>query len=183
MRMPQSFWSSNQLPILGWLVSPNAGKSTLLRAISSAQPKVAEYAFTTISPQLGAVSTDGGISSFVVADIPGLIEGAHENRGLGHNFLRHVERCAAFVYVVDLGAGAGGRPGVRPWNALQTLMAELEAYLPGLSARPAIVVGTKADLPHSSRAAETLTEDNPAGCYGERARVARDPCGYVVKGG
>jgi GTP-binding protein len=128
----------------------------LLRAISSAQPKVAEYAFTTISPQLGAVSTDGGISSFVVADIPGLIEGAHENRGLGHNFLRHVERCAAFVYVVDLGAGAGGRPGVRPWNALQTLMAELEAYLPGLSARPAIVVGTKADLPNSSRAAETL---------------------------
>ena len=117
---------------------------------------MAEYAFTTISPQLGAVSTDGGISSFVVADIPGLIEGAHENRGLGHNFLRHVERCAAFVYVVDLGAGAGGRPGVRPWNALQTLMAELEAYLPGLSARPAIVVGTKADLPHSSRAAETL---------------------------
>ena len=141
---------------IGLVGFPNAGKSTLLRAISSAQPKVAEYAFTTISPQLGAVSTDGGISSFVVADIPGLIEGAHENRGLGHNFLRHVERCAAFVYVVDLGAGAGGRPGVRPWNALQTLMAELEAYLPGLSARPAIVVGTKADLPHSSRAAETL---------------------------
>ena len=117
---------------------------------------LADYAFTTISPQLGAVTTDGGITSFVVADIPGLIEGAHENRGLGHNFLRHVERCAAFVYVVDLGAGVGGRPGVRPWNALQTLMAELDAYLPGLSARPAIVVGTKSDLPHSSRAAETL---------------------------
>lgn len=141
---------------VGLVGFPNAGKSTLLRAISSAQPKVADYAFTTISPQLGAVTTDGGISSFVVADIPGLIEGAHENRGLGHNFLRHVERCAAFVYVVDLGAGVGGRPGVRPWNALQTLMAELDAYLPGLSARPAIVVGTKSDLPHSSRAAETL---------------------------
>jgi GTP-binding protein len=141
---------------IGLVGFPNAGKSTLLRAISGAQPKVAEYAFTTMQPQLGAVTTDGGISSITVADIPGLIEGAHENRGLGHNFLRHIERCAAFIYVVDLSAGLGNRPGIRPWKALEVLKAELEAYLPGLSNRPAIVVGTKTDIEHTSRAAEAL---------------------------
>jgi GTP-binding protein len=141
---------------IGLVGFPNAGKSTLLRAISGAQPKVAGYAFTTMQPQLGAVTTDGGISSITVADIPGLIEGAHKNRGLGHNFLRHIERCAAFIYVVDLSAGLGNRPGIRPWKALEVLKAELEAYLPGLSNRPAIVVGTKTDIEHTSRAAEAL---------------------------
>ena len=141
---------------IGLVGFPNAGKSTLLRAISGAQPKVAGYAFTTMQPQLGAVTTDGGISSITVADIPGLIEGAHENRGLGHNFLRHIERCAAFIYVVDLSAGLGNRPGIRPWKALEVLKAELEAYLPGLSDRPAIVVGTKTDVEHTSRAADAL---------------------------
>ena len=91
-----------------------------------------------------------------VADIPGLIEGAHMNRGLGHNFLRHVERCSAFAFVVDLSAGAGDTPGMRPWEALEVLKMELEAYLPGLSDRPAIVVGTKTDLPHAADAAAEL---------------------------
>ena len=141
---------------IGLVGFPNAGKSTLLRAISGAQPKVAGYAFTTLQPQLGAVTTDGGLSSITVADIPGLIEGAHENRGLGHNFLKHIERCTAFIYVVDLSAGLGDRPGIRPWKALEVLKAELEAYLPGLSKRPAIVVGTKTDIEHTSRAAEAL---------------------------
>ena len=111
----------------------------MLRAISDARPNVADYAFTTMSPQLGAVKLDGGLSSVTVADIPGLIKGAHENRGLGHNFLRHVERCAAFLFVVDLSSGMGDRPGMRPWEALKVLRAELDAYLPGLSNRPAIV--------------------------------------------
>ena len=139
----------------GWF--PNSGKSTLLRAISPrAQPKVAGFAFTTMHPQLGAVMTDGGLSSITVADIPGLIEGAHMNRGLGHNFLRHIERCAAFIFVVDLSAGLGHTPGMRPWEALEVLKAELDAYLPGLSDRPAIVVGTKTDLLNTSRAAAAL---------------------------
>lgn len=141
---------------IGLVGFPNAGKSTLLRSISGALPKVAGYAFTTMQPQLGAVTTDGGLSSITVADIPGLIEGAHDNRGLGHNFLRHIERCAAFIYVVDLSAGLGNRPGIRPWKALEVLKAELEAYLPGLSDRPAIVVGTKTDIEHTSRAAAAL---------------------------
>jgi GTPase involved in cell partitioning and DNA repair len=99
----------------------------------------------------------------VVADIPGLIEGAHDNRGLGHNFLRHIERCSAFLFVVDLSAGVGGRPGIRPWEALDILRTELEAYLPGLSKRPALVVGTKTDMSGSSRAADALrrTTDLP----------------------
>jgi len=92
----------------------------------------------------------------VVADIPGLIKGASDNRGLGHDFLRHIERCAAFIFVVDLSAGLGGKPGIRPWEALDILRAELDAYLPGLSNRPAIVVGTKTDVPHTSRAADAL---------------------------
>ena len=141
---------------IGLVGFPNAGKSTLLRAISGAKPKVAGYAFTTMQPQLGAVTTDGGISRFTVADIPGLIEGAHENRGLGHNFLRHIERCGALIYVVDLSAGLGNRPGIRPWKALEVLKAELEAYLPGLSNRPAFVVGTKTDIEHTARVAEAL---------------------------
>lgn len=141
---------------VGLVGFPNSGKSTLLRAISGAQPKVAGYAFTTMHPQLGAVMTDGGLSSITVADIPGLIEGAHMNRGLGHNFLRHIERCAAFIFVVDLSAGLGNTPGLRPWKALEVLKAELDAYLPGLSDRPAIVVGTKTDLPNTSRAAAAL---------------------------
>ena len=78
------------------------------------------------------------------------------NRGLGHNFLRHIERCAAFIFVVDLSAGLGNTPGLRPWKALEVLKAELDAYLPGLSDRPAIVVGTKTDLPNTSRAAAAL---------------------------
>ena len=147
------------MPILGWLVSQML-EEHVAQGDKQRPTEGGEYAFTTISPQLGAVSTDGGISSFVVADIPGLIEGAHENRGLGHNFLRHVERCAAFVYVVDLGAGAGGRPGVRPWNASDA-NGGARGILPGLSARPAIVVGTKADLPVVSRGGDAATEDNP----------------------
>jgi len=136
---------------IGLVGLPNAGKSTLLRALSNATPRVGSYAFTTMQPQLGAVSTAFG-DKVTVADIPGIIKGAHENKGLGHNFLRHIERCSVLVYVVDLSSA----DGVKPWDALVTLQRELEEYLPGLSNRQSIVVGTKTDLPNTSRTLAAL---------------------------
>ncbi len=116
---------------------PNAGKSTLLSRLTAARPKIADYPFTTLTPELG-VSVEGE-PRFVVADVPGLIEGASEGRGLGHRFLRHVSRCRALVLAVDLSA-------VDPAADLSTLRRELDAYDPELLHRPALVVGTKADL-------------------------------------
>src|SRR4051794_30683942 len=121
---------------LGLVGLPNAGKSTLLAALTAARPKVADYPFTTLTPNLGVA---GGDRRFVIADIPGLIEGASEGKGLGHRFLRHVERCRALLLVVDLSAED-------PAADLATLRAELEAYDPGLGERPSLVVATKADL-------------------------------------
>jgi len=120
---------------------PSAGKSSLLAALSSARPKIAEYHFTTLEPSLGVVST-GGESGFVMADIPGLIEGASEGLGLGHAFLRHIERCRMLVQVVDI-SGMEGRP---PLEDFETISAELEKFSPELAARPRIVVANKADL-------------------------------------
>jgi len=134
---------------VGLVGLPNAGKSTLLRALSNATPRVASYAFTTMQPQLGAVPTTHG-AKITVADIPGLIKGAHENKGLGHNFLRHIERCERLIYVVDLSSA----DGVKPWDALDVLRRELEEYLPGLSTRPALIVATKTDVANTAR---TLT--------------------------
>jgi GTP-binding protein len=119
---------------------PNAGKSTLISAISAAKPKIAAYPFTTLEPHLGVVRTDD--SEFVVADIPGLIEGASEGRGLGHQFLRHVERARVLCVLVDLAALDGTTPQVQE----QTLRHELGAYRPDLLDRPRLVVGTKADV-------------------------------------
>ncbi|MBR4959696.1 MAG: GTPase ObgE [Clostridia bacterium] len=120
---------------------PSAGKSSLLAALSSAQPKIADYHFTTLEPSLGVVST-GGESGFVMADIPGLIEGASEGLGLGHDFLRHIERCRMLVQVVDISCSEG-RPAVEDF---ETISAELEKFSPELAARPRIVVANKADL-------------------------------------
>jgi len=122
---------------VGLVGLPNAGKSTLLSRLSAAKPKIADYPFTTLSPNLGVAGVDE--SRFVVADIPGLVEGAHEGRGLGHRFLRHIVRCRALVLVVDLAADD-------PAADLATLRAELAAYDPELATRPSIVVGAKADL-------------------------------------
>jgi GTP-binding protein len=116
---------------------PNAGKSTLLSRLTAARPKIADYPFTTLTPNLGVAGGDAG--RFVVADIPGLIEGAAQGKGLGHRFLRHIVRCRALVLVVDLSA-------LEPAADLAALRAELAAYDPDLVARPSIVVGTKADL-------------------------------------
>lgn len=120
---------------------PSAGKSSLLAALSSARPKIAEYHFTTLEPSLGVVST-GGESGFVMADIPGLIEGASEGLGLGHAFLRHIERCRMLVQVVDISCSEG-RPAVEDF---ETISQELEKFSPELAARPRIVVANKADL-------------------------------------
>jgi GTP-binding protein len=120
---------------------PNAGKSTLISRISAAKPKVADYPFTTLRPHLGVVRTEDD-REFVVADIPGLIEGASEGRGLGHQFLRHVERARALVVLVDLGPGAE-RP---PAEQQQVLLDELGRYRPDLLDRARLHVGTKADV-------------------------------------
>ena len=115
---------------------PNAGKSTFLAAVSAARPKIADYPFTTLHPQLGVVDIDG--RSFVLADIPGLIEGAHEGAGLGDRFLGHIERCRVLLHLVD---GTGEHAG----EAYKTVRAELDAYGEGLADKPEIVALNKAD--------------------------------------
>ena len=119
---------------------PNAGKSTLISVISSAKPKIADYPFTTLEPNLGVVRYDD--TDFVVADIPGLIEGASDGKGLGHRFLRHVERARVLVMLIDLGADAGRTPE----DQEEVLLTELGQYQADLVNRPRIVVGSRADL-------------------------------------
>ena len=120
---------------------PNAGKSTLISVISAAKPRIADYPFTTLEPNLGVVSLDED-TQFVVADIPGLIEGASEGRGLGHRFLRHVERARVLCIMIDLAA----LDGVSPATQMNVLLEELGTYRPDLLDRPRVIVGTKADL-------------------------------------
>ena len=120
---------------------PNAGKSTLISVISAAKPKIANYPFTTLVPNLGVVTVDEG-TSFVVADIPGLIEGASEGKGLGHQFLRHIERARVLCLLIDLAP----MDGIPPDEQERVLLRELGAYRPELLERPRLVVGTKADV-------------------------------------
>ncbi len=124
---------------------PNAGKSTILTRLSAAHPKIAPYPFTTLTPHIGVVELPG-YQRVTVADIPGLIEGAHENVGLGHDFLRHIVRCKLLVFVLDM-AGSEGR---EPLEDLKTLRKELDLYDPRLSERPWIVVANKMDLPEAA---------------------------------
>lgn len=126
---------------VGLVGFPNVGKSTLLSVVSQAKPTVADYHFTTLSPVLGVVSLGEG-TSFVMADIPGLIEGASEGVGLGHEFLRHVERCRILVHVVDV-AGSEGRD---PIEDFETINRELRSFNEELASRPMIVAGNKVDL-------------------------------------
>jgi GTP-binding protein len=119
---------------------PNAGKSTLISTISAAKPKIADYPFTTLEPHLGVVRFHG--QEFVVADVPGLIEGASEGRGLGHRFLRHVERARVLVVLLDLAAADGRSPAEQE----AILLEELRRYQPDLVARPRLAVGSKADV-------------------------------------
>src|SRR5438309_4582884 len=123
---------------VGIIGLPNAGKSTLISVISAAKPKIADYPFTTLAPNLGVVSADNS-ETFVVADIPGLIEGAHEGHGLGDQFLRHVERCAVLLHLVDLSANE------TPDHDAEVIARELEAYSRTLAEKPRIVCGSKLD--------------------------------------
>jgi GTPase len=128
---------------------PNVGKSTLIAAISKARPKVADYPFTTLAPNLGVVSR-GPDRSFVVADIPGLIEGAAEGAGLGHRFLKHIERTRVLVHLVSVDPA----PGRTPLNDHDTLVRELQRFDPELARRPALVAMSKQDLPEARAALE-----------------------------
>jgi GTP-binding protein len=141
---------------VGLVGFPSAGKSSLVAALSSARPKIADYPFTTLVPQLGVVSA--GEHTFTVADVPGLIPGAAEGRGLGLEFLRHIERCAVLVHVVDC---ATMEPGRDPVSDVDALEAELERYTPGLggelAGRPRIVALNKIDVPEAAELAEMVT--------------------------
>ena len=130
---------------------PSAGKSSLIAKMSAARPKIADYPFTTLVPNLG-VATSGDLS-FVVADIPGLIEGASEGRGLGHEFLRHIERTALIVQVVDLTGDWEGRDPLEDYEIIKN---ELALYADELAARPRIVVANKIDAPGTEEACEAL---------------------------
>ena len=128
---------------VGLLGYPNAGKSTLISRVSRARPKIADYPFTTLVPNLGMVQYKDHLS-FVMADIPGIIEGASEGAGLGTRFLRHVDRCRVLVHLVDLSAEGGGREPFRDWLILNR---ELLRYGPELAKKPQLVAATKMDLP------------------------------------
>ena len=138
---------------VGLVGFPSAGKSSLIAALSRARPKIADYPFTTLVPNLGVVTA--GSTTFTVADVPGLIEGASEGRGLGHDFLRHVERCAALVHVIDC---ATAEPGRDPLTDLDVIEAELAAY-GGLADRPRLVALNKVDVPDAREIASFARAD------------------------
>ncbi len=170
---------------------PNVGKSTLISRISAAKPKIADYPFTTLEPHLGVVRLDDGFE-YVVADIPGLIEGASGGKGLGHRFLRHVERARVLVLLLDLAGGPDGQMSLADQRAI--LVQELGAYRPELLERPRLVVGSRSDLVPTADEDETpdvrisaVTGENVAllvGRMAEAVRSARDvesvPEAYVV---
>lgn len=131
---------------------PSVGKSSLIARISAARPKIADYPFTTLIPNLGVVRAKDG-QSFVCADIPGLIEGASEGKGLGHQFLRHIERTALLAHMVDVTGGFEGRDPIDDYRIINR---ELEAYAPELSRRPMVVLANKCDMPNTEEKVEEL---------------------------
>lgn len=137
---------------VGLVGFPNAGKSTFLRAISRARPKVAAYPFTTLNPHVGIVHFDDYVQ-LAVADLPGLIPGAHKNKGLGISFLRHIERCSGILYVIDLSSES-------PLEQLECLKYELEQYRKGLSKRPHAIVANKCDLEQNTEEQIAILKDN-----------------------
>jgi GTP-binding protein len=141
---------------VGIIGLPNAGKSTLISVISSVRPKIADYPFTTLVPNLGVVSY-GEARSFVIADIPGLIEGAHRGHGLGDKFLRHVMRTRVLIHLLDAAQIDAAEP-LREW---QTINRELALFDPGLAAKPQIVVANKVDLPEGRDKAKLLARKLP----------------------
>ena len=138
---------------VGLIGFPNVGKSTLLSMVTNANPKIANYHFTTLSPNLGVVRSKWG-SDFVMADIPGLIEGASEGVGLGHEFLRHVERTKVFIHVVD----AAGLEGVCPLENIEKINDELKKYNEALLDRPMVIACNKMDIPEAQQNFEKIKE-------------------------
>ncbi|NMA91423.1 MAG: GTPase ObgE [Amphibacillus sp.] len=145
---------------VGLVGFPSVGKSTLLSVVSAARPKIADYHFTTLVPNLGVVETEDN-RSFVMADLPGLIEGAHAGVGLGHQFLRHVERTRVVVHVIDMAATEGRDP----YEDYLAINEELRAYDPSILERPQIIVANKMDMPdaqeHLDRFKEQLNDSHP----------------------
>jgi GTP-binding protein len=142
---------------VGLVGFPNAGKSTMIARISAARPKIADYPFTTLVPNLGVVRISED-RSFVVADVPGLIEGAHRGQGLGHQFLRHLERTKVLVHLVDM----SGSTGRNPVDDLDTVRKELELFAPTLAAKPQIVVANKMDAVDPSNDEEVVALEQRA---------------------
>ena len=136
---------------VGLIGFPNVGKSTLLSVVSRAQPKIANYHFTTLFPNLGVVYVENGVS-FVMADIPGIIEGAAEGAGLGHDFLRHIDRCRLLIHVVDV-SGSEGRDPVEDFD---TICTELEQWSPELASRKMLVAANKVDVMEDPELLERL---------------------------
>lgn len=170
---------------VGLIGFPNAGKSTFVSRVSKARPKIADYPFTTLVPNLGVVAYKDGLS-FVVADIPGLIEGASEGHGLGHQFLRHVERCRVLVHLVDLGAVVEGRVPLKDFDAINR---ELRRHSPALADKPQIVVANKLDLPHAQEALPAFVKAMNrrhlkvlplSGATGEGLGAVLDACAKVL---
>ncbi len=148
-RLGEELWIVLELKLLadvGLIGFPNVGKSTILSVVSAARPKIGNYHFTTLIPNLGVVELEEG-KSFILADIPGLIEGAHEGAGLGHDFLRHIERTKVLIHVLDI-AGSEGRD---PLEDFRQVNGELGKYSGGLSDKPQIVAANKMDLPRAAR--------------------------------
>lgn len=172
---------------VGLIGMPNAGKSTLISRISRARPRIADYPFTTLVPNLGVVQYKDK-RSFVVADIPGLIEGASEGVGLGHQFLRHVERCRVLVHLVDLTTGATGRDPVTDFDAINV---ELQKYSAELAGKPQIVVANKLDVTEAREAFTVFEQALEArgiqvirlsGATGEGVQSVLDACARVLFG-
>jgi GTP-binding protein len=132
---------------VGLVGFPNAGKSSLTNTITRARPRMAAYPFTTLHPQIGVIDFPEDYDRLLMADVPGLIEGASDNRGLGHRFLRHIERCSLLMFMIDM-AAVDGRD---PREDFATLLAELENYDPALLTKPRVVVANKMDLPEAAK--------------------------------
>jgi GTP-binding protein len=186
----EEFWLRLELKLMADVALvgfPSVGKSTLISVISAAKPKIADYPFTTLEPNLGVVRLDDE-TEFVVADLPGLIEGAADGKGLGHQFLRHVERARVLVLLLDLAATAEHAPDEQE----RILLAELESYQPDLLERPRLAVGSRADLtddtvPFVGHRITAVTGDGipqllglMAGAVREARAALDDPEAYVV---